>query len=90
VVFAERMVQQDVPYSSLILEPRATNTGENVRFVQQLLLRHPDMIQPISIILVQTPFMGRRCLATFLKQWQGADMVKSLLTNCSFINCRSN
>ncbi|XP_076449477.1 uncharacterized protein SCO4629-like [Babylonia areolata] len=76
VVFREKLLKNHVPSQSILLELKATNTGENIRFTQRLLRDHPDVLQPRSVILVQTPFMGRRCLATFLKQWEDAEQVE--------------
>ncbi|KAK7114457.1 uncharacterized protein SCO4629-like [Littorina saxatilis] len=81
VVFAERLVKNNVPAERILIEPKATNTGENIRFTQMLLRDRLDTLQPQSIILVQTPFMGRRSLATFLKQWDEAECVDICVTS---------
>lgn len=82
-MFAERLLENDIPPENIILEPKATNTGENIRFTQKLLRNHPRCIIPQSIILVQTPFMGRRILATFLQQWEKAEEVDLTVTSPS-------
>lgn len=74
-MFAEQLLKNSVPSERILLEPEATNTGENIRFTQKLLRDDPDVHQPRSIILIQTPFMGRRSLATFMKQWEEAELV---------------
>src|SRR6185369_10966302 len=37
VVFSKRMMELGVPTEALILEPHATNTGENIQFTKKLL-----------------------------------------------------
>lgn len=66
-VFADVARAMGVPDDRIIVEPRATNTGENVRFTHALLR---DMgVRADSLILVQKPYMERRTYATFEKQW---------------------
>ncbi|KAI1324273.1 DUF218 domain-containing protein [Xylariaceae sp. FL0255] len=71
VVFADMALQMGVPKERLIIEPRSTNTGENVRFTYQLL--QDKKLSLSSFILVQKPYMERRTYATFKKQWPDAD-----------------
>lgn len=63
------------------MEMEATNTGENIRLTQKALLSLPIPIQPLSVILVQTPFMGRRTYATFMKQWDQAEQIDVRVTS---------
>lgn len=58
---------QGVPKDRLILENRATNTGQNIEYTYALL--HERRIKPASLLLVQKPYMERRTYATFKKQW---------------------
>lgn len=89
IIFSRRLLQLGVPSSHIIMETEATNTGENVRFTQQLLrsqqpqhaVYHPKIVDPSSLILVQTPFMGRRVYTTFMKQWEKADSVSVKVTS---------
>ncbi|KXF83413.1 YdcF family protein [Enterovibrio coralii] len=67
--FAELMRDEGVPDSALLLETKATNTGENVRFSHQLML--DNGLNFTRILMVQKPFMERRAYATFMKQWPG-------------------
>ncbi|EOA6595064.1 YdcF family protein [Vibrio vulnificus] len=67
--FAELAKASGVPAEAILLETKSSNTGENVRFSEQLLLEKGLAFE--SFILVQKPFMERRALATFEKQWQG-------------------
>jgi uncharacterized SAM-binding protein YcdF (DUF218 family) len=66
-VFAEVLRQRGVPESVMLLEPRSTNTGENVQFTRELLAAHG--LCPRRIIAVQKPYMERRTFATIRQQW---------------------
>jgi uncharacterized SAM-binding protein YcdF (DUF218 family) len=67
--FARIAVGMGVPADRILIENRATNTGENVAFTRDLLaLRGLD---PETFILVQKPYMERRTFATFQKVWPG-------------------
>lgn len=66
-VFADIAHGLGVPEANLIIEPRSTNTGENVRFTYTLLQERQLSLR--SFILVQKPYMERRTYATFKKQW---------------------
>lgn len=56
-----------VPAESIIVENKATNTGENVLFTYELLKQLDCDCR--TFILVQKPYMERRTYATFTKQW---------------------
>ncbi|KAH7041226.1 DUF218 domain-containing protein [Microdochium trichocladiopsis] len=73
-VFADIARKMGVSDDKIIVEPRSTNTGENVRFTWALL--QDREIQVKSLVLVQKPYMERRTYATFKKQWPdlGADI----------------
>ncbi|KAM0331361.1 hypothetical protein ACHAQA_003033 [Verticillium albo-atrum] len=66
-VFADVARAMGVPEAAILVEPRATNTGENVRFTRALLEERGISIE--SFVLVQKPYMERRTYATFRKQW---------------------
>ncbi|MDV6250743.1 YdcF family protein [Vibrio sp. EA2] len=66
--FAEIAQAAGVPDDAILLETQSTNSGENVRFTHQLLENRGILCD--SVILVQKPFMERRAIATFEKQWQ--------------------
>jgi uncharacterized SAM-binding protein YcdF (DUF218 family) len=68
--FAAIAARMGVPASSILVENRSTNTGENVIFTRQLLAERG--LDPRSFILVQKPYMERRALATFMKRWPEA------------------
>ncbi|HHF3037028.1 TPA: YdcF family protein [Vibrio diabolicus] len=66
--FAEIAKMSGVPSEAILLETESTNSGENVRFTEQRLKKEGKNCS--SFILVQKPFMERRAIATFEKQWQ--------------------
>ncbi len=67
VTFARVAKDCGLPSDAMMLEPRSTNSGENVLFTYDLL--KSKGISPKRIILVQKPYMERRAYATFMKQW---------------------
>ena len=66
--FAEIAKLAGVPNEAILIETQSSNSGENVRFTEQLLIEKEVNCE--SLILVQKPFMERRAIATFEKQWQ--------------------
>jgi len=67
--FARIAVGMGVPADRILIENRATNTGENVAFTRDLLASRG--LDPDTFILVQKPYMERRTFATFQKVWPG-------------------
>ena len=70
-LFAQVALALGVPANRIIVENKATNTGENVAFTLKLL--QEKGIRVSSWLLVQKPFMERRSLATFQKALPGAE-----------------
>lgn len=66
-VFAKVIIGMGVLGERIIIEDRATNTGENIRFTYKLLEKQNKHFN--SLLLVQKPYMERRTYATFKKQW---------------------
>ncbi|MDZ4287411.1 MAG: YdcF family protein [Prosthecobacter sp.] len=71
--FADVAIAKGVPRAAILLEPRSTNTGENIQFSRALLAEQG--IDPQSFIVVQKPYMERRAYATFMRNWPGKDIV---------------
>ncbi|TFB04805.1 Uncharacterized protein CCMA1212_003111 [Trichoderma ghanense] len=69
VAFAAIAREMGVPADRIVVEPRARNTGENVRFTYDLLRERGLLRELRSLVLVQKPYMERRTYATFRKQW---------------------
>jgi uncharacterized SAM-binding protein YcdF (DUF218 family) len=72
-VFAEVAAARGVPRERMLLEPRSTNTGENVVMTRALLAGRG--LEPRCLSAVQKPYMERRTLATFEARWPGLDVV---------------
>jgi len=71
--FAAIAVGMGVPKESILVENKSTNTGENIRFTQQLLAQKD--LDPQSFIVVQKPYMERRSYATFKRYWPGKKLI---------------
>lgn len=72
-VFAQVAIDRGVPRSKILTENKSENTGENILFSKQLLLKKG--LSPQSLLLVTKPYMERRTRATFLAQWPGMSFV---------------
>ena len=66
VLFAERCAALGVPPGALLVEDRATNTGENFTFSKSL-VRGRSLKTGIAVC---KPYIARRALATGMKQWE--------------------
>ena len=85
--FAQRAMQHGVPEDRILIENRASNTGENFEFTRKLV---DDLqLEFESFILVQKPYMERRVLATALRIWPDLDyVVTSPAIACSdYLDC---
>jgi uncharacterized SAM-binding protein YcdF (DUF218 family) len=71
-VFAEIALEMGVPEEAMLLEPRSTNTGENIRFSREVLAEQG--LEPERFMVVQKPYMERRAYATFMRQWPGKEI----------------
>ena len=65
--FAQIARDLGVPNNKIIIEDKATNTGENILFTHQILRQ--NNLDFNSFILVQKPYMERRTYASFRQQW---------------------
>jgi uncharacterized SAM-binding protein YcdF (DUF218 family) len=72
-IFAEVAAAMGVPRERMLIEPRSTNTGENVSFCRALLAERGLPVR--KAIAVQKPYMERRTLATFQQRWPELDVV---------------
>jgi uncharacterized SAM-binding protein YcdF (DUF218 family) len=66
-LFARIAIEKGVPKEAILIENKSTNTGENIRLVQELL--KAKALNPQSFIVVQKPYMERRSYATFARNW---------------------
>ncbi|MEE2853503.1 MAG: YdcF family protein [Actinomycetota bacterium] len=72
-VFAARMVEAGVSPHSIVTEPFASNTGENVA-MGMAAFRSLRNQPPKRIVAVSKPFIMRRCLATFANQYPAIEV----------------
>ncbi|MFJ6807936.1 YdcF family protein [Streptomyces anulatus] len=75
VHYRERALELGVPESAVLVEPKARNTGENIRLSQALLEEAGVNVQ--SVLLVSKPYEERRAYATARKLWPGVDIVSA-------------
>ncbi|MFM9456867.1 YdcF family protein [Streptomyces europaeiscabiei] len=73
VHYRERALELGVPDSAILLEPRATNTGENIEFTKAVLA--DACIAVSSVLLVSKPYEERRSYAMTRKLWADVDVV---------------
>jgi uncharacterized SAM-binding protein YcdF (DUF218 family) len=66
-MYADVAARRGVPPEHILLETRATNTSENIRFARDLLRRRD--IRPRNIVIAVKPFMQRRVWATLAVEW---------------------
>jgi uncharacterized SAM-binding protein YcdF (DUF218 family) len=66
-MFADVAERLGTPRDRILLETRATNTAENLRFARALL--GEKAIRPRNIVLAVKPFMQRRVWATMAVEW---------------------
>lgn len=71
--FAEIAIDMGVPKNKIIIENKATNTGENISKTKDIL--NKLNINPSSFIIVDKPYRERRTFATLKKQWSEIDFV---------------
>lgn len=73
VHFREHALSLGVPEEVALLEPDATNTGENITLSWQVLERVGYEVE--SVLLISKPYMERRAYATCRKLWPQVDTV---------------
>lgn len=66
-MYADVLERRGVPRDRILLEKRATNTAENIRFTRELL--EDREICPRNILIAVKPFMQRRVWATLAVEW---------------------
>lgn len=66
-MYADIAAAQGVPRERILLETRATNTAENVRFSRALLTEKGLDVR--NIVIAVKPFMQRRAWATMAVEW---------------------
>ena len=69
--FRDIALKMGVPEDKILLEKEATNSGENIVFVQKLL--EEKRLKPNSLLIVTKPYMERRIWSAYKKQWEDKD-----------------
>ncbi|GAA4212503.1 YdcF family protein [Microbispora amethystogenes] len=67
VHYKEHAVELGVPADDILVEPRATNTGENFTCTRALLEQHGIAVK--SAVLISRPYQQRRAYATCKRLW---------------------
>ncbi|MFE0459579.1 YdcF family protein [Kitasatospora sp. NPDC058965] len=75
VHYREHAMALGVPESAILVEPDATNTGQNVEFSRALLSASHVPIE--SVLVVCKPYEERRSFATFRRLWPDVKVVCS-------------
>ncbi|GGR86970.1 hypothetical protein Snoj_66350 [Streptomyces nojiriensis] len=73
--YRERALELGVPDSAILVEPKARNTGENIRFSRSLLADRGVSVE--SVLLVSKPYEERRAYATARKLWPEVEIVSA-------------
>jgi uncharacterized SAM-binding protein YcdF (DUF218 family) len=73
VHYAEQAMALGVPQSAIIIEPEATNTGQNITCSRRVLAGAG--ITPDLVMLISKPYMQRRAYATARKLWPEVSIV---------------
>ncbi len=72
-MYAEIAMKNGVPAEAILIEAKATNTSENIRFSRNLL--EQKGLGPKRIIAVHKPYMTRRVFAALQKQWPQVEVI---------------
>jgi uncharacterized SAM-binding protein YcdF (DUF218 family) len=75
VHYRERALELGVPDSAILVEPRARNTAENIRFSRSVL--EAAGVDVSSVLLVSKPYEERRAYATARKEWPEIEFVSA-------------
>ncbi|AVZ74007.1 hypothetical protein SLUN_19420 [Streptomyces lunaelactis] len=75
VHYRERALELGVPGDAVLVEPRARNTGENIRFSRAVL--EAAGVEVSSVLLISKPYEERRAYATARKLWPEVEFVSA-------------
>ncbi|MFE8014460.1 YdcF family protein [Streptomyces antibioticus] len=73
VHFREHAIALGVPAEAILLEPDATNTGQNITLAREVL--SATGIHPTTLLLISKPYMERRSFATARKLWPDVEFL---------------
>lgn len=71
IIFKNRLLELGMKETDIIVEDKATNSGENIIFTKEILKQ--KLPKAASGLIVQKPYMERRAYATAMKQWSEID-----------------
>ncbi|MCM2392512.1 YdcF family protein [Streptomyces albipurpureus] len=71
--YREHALKLGVPNSAILIEPHATNTGQNITYSRELL--ESTGIDISSVLLISKPYEQRRAYATACKLWPSVEFV---------------
>ncbi|MFJ5607813.1 YdcF family protein [Streptomyces sp. NPDC093221] len=71
--YREHALSLGVPDEAILLEPKATNTGQNIGFSREVL--ENAGIPVTTLLLISMPYMQRRAYATCRKVWPEVEPV---------------
>lgn len=69
--YREHALSLGVPDEAILLEPKATNTGQNIGFSREVL--ENAGVAVTTVLLISMPYMQRRAYATCRKLWPEAE-----------------
>ncbi|WP_040806078.1 YdcF family protein [Nocardia concava] len=75
VHFQERAIELGVPAEAILIEPEATNTGDNIDLTRALLSERGYVDSIKSVMLISRPYQQRRSYAICRKRWPEVDVV---------------
>lgn len=73
VHYREHAIDLGVPDEAVLVEPKATNTGQNIEFTRKLLADHGIDVR--SAILISRPYQQRRAYSTAKKLWPDLEII---------------
>ncbi|MEU4809977.1 YdcF family protein [Nocardia fluminea] len=79
VHYREHAIDLGVPADTILLEPRAKNTTENIEFTRSVLAEHGLTDEIRSVTLISRPYQQRRSYAICRKKWPEVDVICSSL-----------
>lgn len=77
VHYREHAIDRGVPDNAILVEPKATNTGDNIDFTRNLLQENGLLDGIRSVMLISRPYQQRRSWAICRKRWPGVDVLCS-------------
>lgn len=71
--YTEHAIKLGVPKADIIVEPMATNTGENITLARAELAAR--QLRPTTVTLISRPYQQRRAYATCRKLWPDVEPI---------------